>query len=166
MALCKQCEKKIGFLEGGTDGLCPGCRRENIAAERENTPECIEQRRLEEENQRLAELAKEVMVTTETATNLPVAERLDIVTAECVFGLNLIKDMFSATRDIFGGRNASTQKALREARKFAIDELRKEAALVGADAVVGVDLDYSEFSGGGKSMLFLVASGTAVTLKP
>lgn len=165
MAICKQCEKKIGFLDGGGDGLCVECRRENIAAAHENTPERIEQRKQEEENKRLAERAKGILVTTETATNLPVAERLDIVTAECVFGLNIIKDMFSATRDIFGGRNASTQKSLRDARQFVIEELRKEAVLVGADAVVGVDLDYSEFSGGGKSMLFLVASGTAVTLK-
>lgn len=165
MALCKQCEKKIGFLEGGGDGLCVECRRESIVEAQQNAPDRIQQRRLQEESERHAELSKGIIVTTETATNLPIAERLDIVTAECVFGLSIIKDMFSATRDIFGGRNASTQESLREARKFAIAELRKEAALVGADAVVGVDLDYSEFSGGGKSMLFLVVSGTAVTLK-
>lgn len=103
MALCKQCENKIGFMEGGSDGLCSDCRRKNIAEKHENTPERIAQRRLAKEGERLAELAKGIIVTTETATNLPVSDRLDIVTAECVFGLNVIKDMFSAARDIFGG---------------------------------------------------------------
>ena len=54
------------------------------------------------------------------------------------------------------------QQGLKEARTAALDELRAEALALGADAVVGIDLDYSEISGGGKSMLFLVASGTAV----
>jgi uncharacterized protein YbjQ (UPF0145 family) len=57
------------------------------------------------------------------------------------------------------------QDTLRELREQAVEELREEAARLGADAVVAVDLDYSEFSGGGKSMLFLVANGTAVRLR-
>ena len=67
--------------------------------------------------------------------------------------------------DFFGGRNKSTQGVLKDARKTVLYELKKEAHLLGANAVIGVDLDYSEFSGGGKSMLFVVASGTAVILK-
>ncbi len=79
--------------------------------------------------------------------------------------MNIFKDFFAGVRDIFGGRSAATQGVLRDARKVVLTELRREAYSVGANAVVGVDLDYSEFSGGGKSMLFLVASGTAVQLK-
>ncbi|WP_283176762.1 YbjQ family protein [Gemmobacter sp. 24YEA27] len=105
-----------------------------------------------------------IILTTETAHNLPVGQRLDIVTAEVVIGMHLFKDIASAFRDTFGGRSATMQQGLRDARKTALDELRLEAHALGADAVVGVDLDYSEISGGGKSMLFLVASGTAVTL--
>ena len=165
MAVCKQCDVKIGFMESGGDGLCPKCRKENIQAAKENTPANIEKRKQEEENQRLSELAKDIIVTTESATDMQIDKRIDVITAECVFGLNVLQDIFSATRDIFGGRSAATQNSLRDARKFAMEELKKEAALVGADAVVGIDLDYSEFSGNGKSMLFLVASGTAVTLK-
>lgn len=107
-----------------------------------------------------------IILTTETAHNLPVARRLDIVSAEVVIGMHLFKDVASAFRDVFGGRSAVMQNGLRDARKTALSELRKEAHALGADAVVGVDLDYSEISGGGKSMLFLVASGTAVTLAP
>ncbi|MBB3141654.1 YbjQ family protein [Halomonas organivorans] len=91
-----------------------------------------------------------------------VTEHLDIVSAECVFGMNVFKDMFAGLRDFFGGRNKSSQDALRDARIACLDELRREAEALGANAVIGVDLDYSEISGGGKSMLFLVATGTAV----
>jgi uncharacterized protein YbjQ (UPF0145 family) len=90
---------------------------------------------------------------------------LEIITAECVFGMNLFRDMFAGIRDIFGGRSRAAQKALKDSRLTCLYELKKEAYEIGADGVIGVDLDYSEFSGGGKSMLFLVASGTAVTFK-
>lgn len=110
------------------------------------------------------EASAHILLTTETAHNLPVVDRLDIVTAEVVIGMHLFKDVASVFRDVFGGRSAVMQQGLREARQTALAELRKEAHALGADAVVGVDLDYSEISGGGKSMLFLVASGTAVTL--
>lgn len=114
---------------------------------------------------REAEAASKIILTTETAHDLPVAQRLGIVTAEYVLGMHLFRDVASSFRDVFGGRSATMQKGLREAREAALAELRLEAASLGADAVVGVDLDYSEISGGGKSMLFLVASGTAVSLK-
>jgi uncharacterized protein YbjQ (UPF0145 family) len=67
--------------------------------------------------------------------------------------------------DIIGGRSATMQNELRKARETCIANLKLEADRIGANAVIGVDLDYSEVSGGGKSMLFLVASGTAVVVK-
>lgn len=78
--------------------------------------------------------------------------------------MNILRDFFAGVTDATGGRSGSTQGVLRDARRTAMLELRAEAFALGADAVVGVDLDYSEFSGGGKSMLFVVASGTAVKL--
>jgi uncharacterized protein YbjQ (UPF0145 family) len=109
--------------------------------------------------------AQSIILTTETSANdLVIAQRLGVVAAECVFGMHLFKDMFAEMRDLFGGRSQAVQNTLKDARKVALDELRSEAAYLGADAVIGVDLDYSEISGGGKSMLFLVASGTAVKL--
>ena len=80
--------------------------------------------------------------------------------------MNIFRDFFASVSDIFGGRSGATQKVLRDARRTVLAELKREALTVGADAVIGVDLDYSEFSGKMKSMLFLVASGTAVKLKP
>ncbi|MEQ6890238.1 YbjQ family protein [Halomonas sp. CS7] len=103
-----------------------------------------------------------ILTTSSHLEGYRVTEHVDIVSAECVLGMNILKDMFAGFRDFFGGRNTSSQDALRDARVACLDELRREASNMGANAVIGIDLDYSEISGGGKSMLFLVATGTAV----
>ena len=104
-----------------------------------------------------------------TAPNLPgyqIKETLEIVTSECVFGMNMFRDIFASLSDVFGGRSNASQKILRDARKICLRELKKEAMEIGADAIIAIKLDYNEFSGAGKSMLFLVASGTAVKIEP
>jgi len=112
------------------------------------------------------EKIKNITVTTAPfLEGYHVLETIDIVTAECVFGINLFRDFFAGMTDIFGGRSESTQKVLKAARIFCLDALKREAQALGANAVIAVDLDYSEFSGKGKSMLFLVASGTAVKVE-
>jgi len=108
------------------------------------------------------ELAKDLVVTTESVlTGYTVDERIEVISAECVFGMNLFKDFFAGMRDIFGGRSKASQKVLRDARQTCLTELRREALIAGANAIIAVDLDYSEISGDGKSMLFLVTTGTA-----
>lgn len=108
---------------------------------------------------------KNILVTTEDYPPHPVKERVDIITAECAFGMNVFRDIFAGVRDIVGGRSDATQKVLRDARKQVLFELREEAYHAGADGVIGVSLSYNEFSGKGKSMLFLVATGTAVVFE-
>ena len=107
------------------------------------------------------------MLTTETSPQgVDIVERVEIITAETVLGMNIFRDLFAGIRDVVGGRSKATQKVLRDARKICLSELKEEALMLGADAVIGVDLDYSEISGGGKSgMIFLVVSGTAVKTK-
>jgi uncharacterized protein YbjQ (UPF0145 family) len=95
-----------------------------------------------------------------------IIKTIEIVTAECVFGMNLFRDFFAAVTDIFGGRSNATQQILRDARKICLRGLKDEAHSVGANAVISVTLNYSELSGQGKSMLFLVAAGTAVIVEP
>lgn len=95
-------------------------------------------------------------------TNYIIEDEVGIVTSECVFGMNVFRDFFSGMTDFFGGRSQSSQKVLRDARETCLNELKKEAYDLGADGVIGIDLDYQEISGKGKGMLFLVASGTAV----
>ncbi|MBT6095129.1 MAG: YbjQ family protein [Rhodospirillaceae bacterium] len=112
------------------------------------------------------ELGKELIVTTETTlSGYEIEDRIDIVTAECVFGMNIFRDMFAGIRDIFGGRSSASQKVLRDARRTSLTELRREALIAGANAVIAVDLDYSEISGDGKSMLLVVVSGTACRVR-
>ncbi len=107
-------------------------------------------------------IAKDVILTTEgVLSGYDVTERIEVITAECVFGMNMFRDMFAGVRDIFGGRSSAAQKVLRESRRVCLTELRREALITGANAVIGVGLAYNEISGDGKSMLFLVASGTA-----
>ena len=192
MPSCKECKSSYGFLQL-TQGVCKNCidkRTPPCISCRKNfeTTELIDgycqkchviQKNREAEDAKSRErLNKEkqleltsdaeldaIILTTEGAPDLEIIERIEIITAECAFGMNLFKDFFAGVRDIVGGRSKSTQNVLRDARKTVLGELKKEAFSVGANAVVGVDLDYSEFSGGGKSMLFVVASGTAVKLK-
>ncbi|MGR3480677.1 YbjQ family protein [Salipiger marinus] len=162
MPECQSCGKeRVRFLL--VEGSCFQCREDARAAEARL--QLDEQEAKEAEERAAIETATaRIILTTESAHHLPVDRYLDIVTAEVVIGMHLFKDIAGAFRDAFGGRSQTMQHGLRDARKAALKELRLEALALGADAVVGVDLDYSEISGGGKSMLFLVASGTAVTL--
>ena len=105
-----------------------------------------------------------MLMSTTTAIEVrPVREYLGIVTGEVIVGANLFKDLFASVRDIVGGRSGAYESTLRDARKTALDEAAQEALALGADAVIGVDLDY-EVLGQGGSMLMVTASGTAVKL--
>lgn len=90
-------------------------------------------------------------------------EYLGIVTGEAIIGANLFKDIFAGLRDIVGGRSASYEKVLREAKDNALSELETQAKARGADAVIAIDLDYETIGNSG-SMLMVSASGTAVKL--
>jgi uncharacterized protein YbjQ (UPF0145 family) len=113
----------------------------------------------------LSERAKELLITTETAfTDLSIENRLGLVTAEAAIGVNVLRDMIASVRDLVGGRSKSLQKELEKAREEVTGELKRQAYSQGADAIIGASLHYDEISGGGKTMLLLVAVGTAVTL--
>ena len=104
-----------------------------------------------------------LMTTTTAIEGRPVREYLGVVTGEVIVGANIFKDLFASVRDIVGGRSGAYEGALRDARQTALDELRQEAVMLGADGVIGIDLDY-EVLGQGGSMLMVSASGTAVKL--
>jgi uncharacterized protein YbjQ (UPF0145 family) len=105
-----------------------------------------------------------MLITTTTAVEgRPVRDYLGIVTGEVIVGANIFKDLFAGIRDIVGGRSGAYEGAMRGARKTAFAELEAEARDLGADAVIGVDIDY-EVLGKGGSMLMVSVSGTAVRL--
>ncbi len=102
-----------------------------------------------------------IVSTTPTLEGRPIQEYMGIVTGEVIVGANLFRDLFANIRDIVGGRSGSYERILADARKQAIEELQAEAAAMGGNAVVGIDLDY-EVIGPNGSMLMVSASGTAV----
>ena len=104
-----------------------------------------------------------IVTTTPSIEGRPIQAYKGIVTGEAILGANIFKDFFAGIRDIVGGRSASYEKVLAEARKTAIDELAERASALGANAVVGVDLDY-EVLGQANGMLMVSASGTAVVV--
>jgi uncharacterized protein YbjQ (UPF0145 family) len=161
MADCVKCGRRIGLFNNGTSGRCSECTASDLLAGLGDS--FYKEERLKEE-ERNTEI-EAIMLTTETAPNLNILKRIEIVTAECAFGMNVFKDMFIAISNVVGGRSETVQKAMRESRKTALYELKKEAYLVGANAVVGVDLDYVEMGSAGSSMVMLVASGTAVVIE-
>jgi uncharacterized protein YbjQ (UPF0145 family) len=108
-------------------------------------------------------VANMIITTTTSVEGRPVQEYIGIVTGEAILGANIFKDLFAGIRDIVGGRSGAYEEELRKARTIALEELGEAARQIGADAVVGVDLDY-ETVGQGGSMLMVTASGTAVRL--
>lgn len=102
--------------------------------------------------------------TTPTIEGKRITKYYGIVTGEAIIGANLFRDFFASIRDIVGGRSGSYEEVLRQAKDTALREMQDQAALLGANAVVGVDLDY-ETVGDSGSMLMVTASGTAVRIE-
>jgi uncharacterized protein YbjQ (UPF0145 family) len=104
-----------------------------------------------------------LLTTTPSIEGRPAREYLGIVTGEAIVGANILKDIMAAVRDVVGGRAGAYENALRGARQEALREMAQHAESLGADAAIGVDLDY-EVIGRSGSMLMVTAAGTAVKL--
>lgn len=102
--------------------------------------------------------------TTPQIAEREIAQTIGVVSGEAIIGAHIFRDLFAGITNIIGGRAGGYEKALREARDIAIREMSDEAARLGADAVVGVDLDY-EALGIDNGMLMVTAAGTAVKLR-
>lgn len=105
-----------------------------------------------------------LLTTTNTVEGKRVVHYYGVISGETIIGANIFRDFFASIRDIVGGRSSSYEQVLREAKATALKELQDEAAALGANAVIGIDLDY-ETVGGNGSMLMVTASGTAVYLE-
>ncbi len=105
-----------------------------------------------------------IVTTTPSIEGKTIRQYLGVVVGEAVVGANIIKDIFAGIRDIVGGRSAAYEEELQKARDIAISEMIQRASALGANAVVGVDLDY-EVVGQGGSMLMVSVSGTAVIVE-
>ena len=104
-----------------------------------------------------------IIATTPEVPEGKVVQTLGVVTGEAIIGAHIFRDIFAGITNIIGGRAGGYEKALREARDIALDDMQAEAKSRGADAVIGVDLDY-ESLGADNGMLMVTAAGTAVKL--
>jgi uncharacterized protein YbjQ (UPF0145 family) len=102
-----------------------------------------------------------LMTTTSTLDGMPIQRYLGIVSGEAILGANIMKDLFASVRDIVGGRSGAYEAELIRAKETAMREMEANAAAMGANAIIGIDLDY-ETLGTGNSMLMVCVSGTAV----
>ena len=105
-----------------------------------------------------------LMTTTPSVEGKRIVRYLGVVTCETIIGANVFRDFLAGVRDFFGGRSASYEAVLREAKDTALEEMARQAEALGANAVVGIDLDY-ETVGGSGSMLMVTCSGTAVRVE-
>ena len=102
-----------------------------------------------------------IVTTTPSVEGQKITRYHGIVTGEAILGANIFRDLFAAVRDVVGGRSAAYEQELARARETALGEMEERAAQMGANAIVGVDLDYEVIN----NMLMVSASGTAVTLE-
>jgi uncharacterized protein YbjQ (UPF0145 family) len=105
-----------------------------------------------------------ITTTTPNIEGKKITQYFGIVTGEAIMGANLFRDLFAGIRDIVGGRSAAYEKELSQARQMALQEMEEMAMQRGANAVVGLDLDY-EVLGAGNGMLMVTACGTAVKVE-
>ena len=104
-----------------------------------------------------------IVTTTHTVEGRPVQEYLGIINAQSIIGANIFKEILGGLRDVFGGRSKTYEKVIEQAKEDALRELTQKGQAVGANAIIGVDLDFETIGGSG-SMLMVIASGTAVRL--
>ncbi|MBN1637554.1 MAG: heavy metal-binding domain-containing protein [Ignavibacteriales bacterium] len=105
-----------------------------------------------------------LVTTTPSIEGKKIIKYLGLVSGEAILGANIFKDIFASIRDIAGGRSGAYEKELRKAKDIAIQEMTEQAMLLGANAILSVDLDY-ETVGQGGSMLMVSANGTAVVIE-
>ncbi len=104
-----------------------------------------------------------IIVTTNTIEGRPVLQHYGIVSSEVIIGANFFKDFLASIRDFIGGRSNTYERVIAETREAALNELKMRAQTLGANAIIGVDLDFETIGRNG-SMLMVVATGTAVRI--
>jgi len=154
-AECKHCHKSVNISDI-KDGYCNECsdplfREESV--------------RLKEEKALEIEKMNSIFITTEVAINIDIDKRLDLISSECIYGINIVKDFFSGIRDIVGGNVKSLEKSLKDAKNEVMEDLKNQAYSLGGDAVIGVRIEHTYNNAGGGSIMSVFATGTVVKFK-
>lgn len=170
MGMCKSCGKVFSVIDM-VDGVCKECLNPELVEAREakqaKTVEAQEARqvKLDTLQNNKSEILNSILLTTETTLDLPIAQRIDLISSECVYGMNIIKDLFSFVRDIVGGRIVSIENALKEARAEIIADMKQQAYLMDGDAVIAVRIEHTYNNTNSGSILSVFATGTVVKLQ-
>lgn len=161
MANCIKCNYAYPPKEL-TDGLCRDCKPKEISDEFKKElairNELVAAKELEDKLK--LEKYNSIILTTEMFIKEDI-ERIKLVTSECVYGINIVKDFFAGIRDIVGGNVKSIEKSLRDARDHVMNDIQKQAFELDGDAVIAIKLEHSY----GKSMMSMFATGTVVKFK-
>lgn len=165
MPKCKGCGQVFGVFDLNDEGYCKICKTKESVQARENQKvidHAMEERRrnLYEQNGQSSALDN-IMITTETSIDIPIEERIEVIFSEYVFGLNIVKDFFASIRDVVGGRVKSIEQPIQDTNQKIIKEMKEKAYILGGDAVIGLKIDYSTYTG----IISIVAVGTVVKLK-
>jgi uncharacterized protein YbjQ (UPF0145 family) len=153
MAVCKYCGAKVSWLYVECNDCAVARASAGGAAERE-------ERELAQQ-----ELDEILVTTAHTLQGIEVTKYLGFVSTECAYGMNMFKDMFANVRNLVGGRSTAVEDTMRDSREAVLLELKREAYAKGANAVIAVDLDYTQLGAGGNMMVLVTASGTAVVIE-
>ncbi len=156
---CTSCGKQV-LASTLTNGRCMVCVDNNLISNPRAKLTHVDR---EVAARQIRRRAQDIPVTTEVAHNLPVTERLGIIGAEAVFGMNIFKDVVADIRGTVGGRSKQVQQAFKDGREQVLEELKVQAAQMGADAIVGVTFEFNNI--GSAKMLMCIATGTAVKLE-
>lgn len=167
MPNCQKCNYSFPPKEL-RDGFCRDCvdpkilmEEEKIKAKKREEYQ-IKMKELEEKEKEKLEAINSIFLTTETYIDIPIEKRIDIVSAQCVYGLNIIKDIFGFIRDIIGGRVDSIETGLDKANATVIKELKEKAISSGGDAVIAVKIEHTYNNANNGSILSVFATGTVV----
>lgn len=158
MGMCKGCKQVFSAIYM-KDGYCEDCMSNGLR----NLYLAENQR--QEEIKSNPKLLDTIIITTENVVDFKIENRIAIVSSQCIFGINILKDMFTFVRDIVGGRVNSLENGLDEATKKVLDELREKAYNLGGDAVIAVKIEHTYNNANSGSILSVFATGTVVTIK-
>ena len=154
MAECTGCGKTLKSWQSALGGTCDNCQSK------------IAEQVIEKDNVQRQEAIEAILVTTaHTLQGIEVTKYLGFVSTECAYGMNMFKDMFANVRNLVGGRSAAVEDTMRDSRETVLLELKREAYAKGANAVIAVDLDYTQLGAGGNMMVLVTVSGTAVVIE-
>lgn len=106
-----------------------------------------------------------LLTTTSSLEGIRIKRYIGVVSGEAILGTNFFKDLFAGITDLIGGRSATYERELRKAKEIAMTEMSEEAQRIGANAIIGIDIDYEEISPGQGTMLMVSVSGTAVVIE-